>query len=181
MFQIMNNYKPEGWPYSILIFISGIATWMFGDLTSGMIVLIVLTAIDFCTGLLKAGRNGKIVSNKFMKTVYKFIAYVLLIFALHVFFFHYIPHIPSFEPDKTLFSNVMVVWFNLVPHLILAILNLREMSSIIENLAEAGYLPRTAALMLSKVFTRVSVYIEDKSTGLDKPEIINNNQSEPEL
>lgn len=181
MFQAINNYKPEGWPYSVLLFISGITTWIFGDLTYGMIILILFTCMDFITGILKAGRNGGLESSKMPKVIVRLIGYPLLIMALHVFFFRYMPHIPGFEPDTNLFSETMVRLFNLIPHFVLAICILRELSSIVENLTVAGVISGSTALFLSKIFTRVRIHIEEKAAAIDKPEIINNNQGEPGL
>lgn len=148
-------FKPLSPIEYIFSAIVGAVTWLYGDLTVGMGLLIFFTVADFITGLLKAGRNGEIESSKMAPTAYKLAAYIVLIATLHVFFNHYLPTIPGLESGTNLISPTMQTFFNLVPHFMIAILILRELNSNIENLAAGGYIPEAAAKWLGRILSRV--------------------------
>lgn len=143
----------------------GIISWLFGDLAYGVGVLIFLTVIDFITGLLKAGSDGAVESTKMARTGYKLAGYVVLIAALNLFFGGYLPTVPGLEPETKLIGPGLLFFFNLVPHFVTMVLNLREINSIVENLAQAGLIPKGMATWLGKIFVRVREFTE-KDTGL---------------
>lgn len=140
-----------------------IVSWLFGDLAYGVGVLLFLTVIDFITGLLKAGRDGQVESTKMARTAYKVTAYVVLIAALHVFFTHYLALVPGLEPGTKLIGPSLLFFFSLVPHFVTMVLVLREVNSIVENLAEAGLIPKPMATSLSKIFVRIREIVEKDS------------------
>lgn len=145
----------------------GAISWLYGDLTIGLGILIFITFADFITGLLRAGRNGEIESAKMSRTALKLAAYTVLIAVLHVFFNHYLVTIPGIEPDSSLITPTMLGLFNIVPHFVIAILVLRELNSNIENLAQGGYIPPATAKWLGRILSRVGDSIQSKQDEID--------------
>lgn len=158
-------YKPLALKNYIYSSFLAAFTWLYGDLAAGLGILIFITIADFITGLLKAGKNGKVESKRMANTAYKLVAYLILIATIHVLFSHYFPSIPGLDPGTRLFPESLVLWFNIVPHLVIAILILREVNSIIENLDEAGFISHEVATFLGKIFSRVNVRINEAAEG----------------
>jgi phage-related holin len=137
--------------------------WAFGDLGLSVGVILALTVADFGTGIMRAAAAGQVESRKIMRTVHKIVGYSIFIIALNIVFIRFLPSIPSI--DKTgggncFFPEIVLHTFTIVPYLCAAFIIIREMTSIVENLAAAGILPPGMEKFLARWFKAIQEALE---------------------
>lgn len=131
-------------------------TWVYGGTGFVLGVILIFTVADFLTGIIKAAMNGEVESAKVMRTVYKLAGYSILLAVLHILFVRYLPTIPSLVHEgQTFFPDALLVSGSVIPHIIGAMIAIREVMSIIENLSIAGILPNSVVVYLGRIFKRI--------------------------
>lgn len=79
------------WAFQLLLWLS----IYFAPVAASMVAIGVFVAVDFCTGLWIARRNGiPITSKKMRDTVGKTVAYMIAILIAHIFQLQFTPAIP---------------------------------------------------------------------------------------
>lgn len=144
----------NGWGVIVTALIASF-TWVYGGTGFVLGVILIFTVADFVTGIIKAAMNGEVESAKVMRTVYKIVGYCILLAVLHILFVRYMPTIPSLaHADQQFFPDAMLVSGSVIPHIVGAMIAIREVMSIIENLSAAGILPKSVVAFLSRIFKR---------------------------
>jgi len=138
-------------------------TWVYGGTGFVLGVILIFTLADFLTGIIKAAMNGEVESSKVMRTVYKLAGYSILLAVLHILFVRYMPTIPSLAyEDQNFFPDALLVSGSVIPHIVGAMIAIREVMSIIENLSAAGILPASTVMFLGRIFKKIADNLERK-------------------
>jgi hypothetical protein len=123
--------------------------------------------IDFITGFIKAVKRAAVVSTRIMDTVYKMVGYAVLLSMMHVLFYKYIPN--SGPEGTCLFPTPLIESIKVIPFAISGLMIIREAASIVENLAEAGILPKAITNLLAKIFVSIQDSLsKDRGNDISK-------------
>lgn len=138
--------------------------WAVGDMGFTLIIIAIVTCIDFCTGLMSARKNGGIKSHRITKSAFKLLGYTIAVVLANIICIQYAPTLP-----KQLISTDMQEWIGFIPHVIGAFIVIREAMSNIENLIAARVLPKNFVTILLKVKPQIKIdeYIDDLGDGAD--------------
>ena len=179
---VSNIVSPIGKSFSLTgkgavasLFIS-VGLWMFGNLMAALAFLLALCLIDFLSGLLKACKMGTLESSKIMPTIFKVTGYMLFVYMLNLVC---IKGTEAFMYNASSENIASAVRYGMViSHLLIGVLALREMISVVENLASAGVLPDKFSTILSRIMVKVEDRAMAKvdSLALDNLEDVNNNK-----
>lgn len=146
----------NGWGVILTALIASF-TWVYGGTGFVLGIILLFTLADFLTGIIKASIKGEVESSKVMRTVHKLVGYSILLAVLHILFVRYLPTIPSLAyADQKFFPDALLVSGSVIPHIVGAMIAIREVMSVIENLSVAGILPKSVIILLGKIFKKVA-------------------------
>lgn len=149
-------FKPVPiWTYWMGL-IAGIGTWLFGDLSTGMAFLFSFSALDLISGMLKYWIKKEFNYRKINKTVYKILGYTVFVVLLRVIFSLFLPSVPGLTPGTMLISSEFLAIMGVIPHLLIAMLSFKEISSNIDNLTDAGIIPQSVGNSIRGLMNRLT-------------------------
>lgn len=156
---LFNRPLNISWLDYIYALVVAVTTWLFGDVLTSMGILTFMVILDFISGVMRAAQTGKVDSCKMARSAYKLVAYIMLVSMVHVLFVNYFGH-HAFIADSPNMILRMNTFGYLVSHVVCAILILREVNSVLENLVASGLIPNRLAAWLARIFIHIREDLE---------------------